>query len=102
MSSAVELAPLIGVAVACSALGVARACFYRAQHGPVLPRAATRRTPSPLALTGAERLTILDLLHTPEYVDASPRTVFAQLLDAGCYLCSVSSFYRILRADGAA
>lgn len=30
MSSAVELAPLIGVAVACSALGVARACFYRA------------------------------------------------------------------------
>ena len=53
MSSAVELAPLIGVAVACSALGVARACFYRAQHGPVLPRAVTRRTPSPLALTEA-------------------------------------------------
>ncbi len=43
-----------------------------------------------------------DLLHTPQYVDASPRTVFAQLLDAGCYLCSVSSFYRILRDYGAA
>jgi len=102
MSSAVELAPLIGVAVACVALGVARACFYRAQQGPVLPSAVTRRTPSPLALNDAERLAIRDLLHTPEYVDASPRTVFAQLLDAGRYLCSVSSFYRILRADGAA
>jgi transposase InsO family protein len=33
-------------------------------------------------------------------VNASPRTVFAQLFDAGRYLCSVSSFYRILRADG--
>jgi hypothetical protein len=34
MSSAVVLAPLIGVTLACVALGVARACYYRAQHGP--------------------------------------------------------------------
>ena len=30
------------------------------------------------------------------------RIGLVRLLDAGCYLASVSSFYRILRADGAA
>ena len=102
MSSAVALAPLIGVALACLVLGVARARYYRAQQAPGLAGTVTPRSPSPLALSEAERQAIRDLLHAPPYVDASPRTVFAQLLDAGRYLCSVSSFYRILRADGEA
>jgi transposase InsO family protein len=33
-------------------------------------------------------------------MDRSPRTVFAMLLDAGRYLGSVSTFYRVLRAAG--
>jgi putative transposase len=102
MSSAVVLAPLIGVTLTCLVLGVARACYYRAQHGPALASAVRPRAPSPLSLSQAERQAIRDLLHTPQYADASPRTVYAQLLDAGCYLCSVSSLYRILRADGEA
>jgi putative transposase len=102
MNSAVVLAPLIGVTLACLVLGVARACYYRAQHGPALARAVRARAPSPLALSEAERQAIRDLLHAPQYADASPRTVYAQLLDAGRFLCSVSSFYRILRADGEA
>ena len=102
MKSAVELAPLIGIAVACLTLGVARARFYRAQRVRPALSAVLQRAPSPFALTESERQIIRDLLHAPQYVDLSPRTVFARLLDAGRYLCSVSSFYRILRADGEA
>jgi putative transposase len=60
-----------------------------------VPRAAP-----PRALNAVEQHTILELLHEPAYVDASPRTVFAMLLDAGRYLASVSTFYRLLRTAG--
>lgn len=100
MSAALEIAPLVGVALACLALGVSRATFYRAQQGPVMNCPRRPRTDSPVALSEPERATILQTLHEPQYVDRSPRTVFAMLLDAGRYLASVSTFYRILRAAG--
>lgn len=102
MNAAIEIAPLIGVALACLALGVARATFYRAQHGPAMNCPRRPRTASPLALSEPERTGILQLLHEPQYVDRSPRSVFAILLDAGRYLASVSTFYRILRDAGEA
>ena len=100
MNSAVELAVLSGVAAACLALGVARATFYRARQPVQMLGPGPRRKASPLALPVAERQAILALLHAPQYVDRSAHTVFAMLLDAGCYLGSVSTFYRILRAAG--
>jgi len=102
MNTATQIAPLIGIAPACLALGVARATFYRAQQGVAMLCPRRPRPRSPLALSEPEREAILELLHAPEYVDRSPRTVFAMLLDAGRYLASVSSFYRILRAAGEA
>ena len=72
MSNAVELAPLIGVTLACLVLGVARARYYRAQHEPALSIAVTPRAPSPLALSNTERQAIRDLLHAPQYADARP------------------------------
>jgi putative transposase len=105
MTTAVELAPLIGVAVACSGLGVSRATFYRVRRGPpVRPMSAglTARSPSPWTLSPTERGIISTLLHAPQYVDLSPHVVYARLLDAGRYLASVSTFYRVLRAEGAA
>ncbi len=98
MNIAIELSALIGILAACLALGVARATFYRAS-APA-PAARARRQRSPLALSAPERQTILDVLHAPQYVDLSPRTVFAMLLDAGRYLASVSTLYRVLRAAG--
>ena len=97
MNTAVQIAPRVGIVAACWALGVARATFYRAQalaptRGFRLPRARC-----PWRLRAPERQRILALLHAPAYVDKSPHTVFAMLLDAGCYLASVSSFYRLLR-----
>jgi putative transposase len=102
MSNALQIAPLIGVAAACLALGVSRATFYRAQQGPAMNCPRRPRTGSAVALSEPERATILQVLHDPQYLDRSPRTVFAMLLDAGRYLASVSTFYRILRAAGEA
>ncbi|MGH8471798.1 MAG: IS3 family transposase, partial [Gammaproteobacteria bacterium] len=100
MNTALEIAPEIGIVAACSGLGVARATFYRAQR-PVSPRQSRAPRPAlPRALSVPEQHTILEVLHQPTYVDSSPRTVFAMLLDAGRYLASVSTFYRLLRASG--
>ncbi len=106
ISHVVELAPLVGVVLACLTLGMARATFYR-HHTPatingdaiaVTPRAVPR-TP-PLALTDMERHEVRDLLIEPRFVNCAPRSIHATLLDEGRYLASPSTFYRLLRADG--
>ena len=47
-------------------------------------------------LTVLERLRILEVLTSPRFVDMAPLQVYAQLLDEGVYLCSVSTMYRVL------
>jgi putative transposase len=100
MNTVTEIAPKIGIATACLGLGVARATFYRAQHPVSARQPRPPRPASPRALSVPEQHTILERLHAPAYADLSPRTVFAMLLDAGRYLASVSTFYRLLRASG--
>jgi putative transposase len=100
MISAVELAPMVGVAAACAALGVVRATYYRGQQPTPCQPTRSERTRSKWALKEVERQDILALLHAPAYTDKSPRTVYALLLDAGRYLASVSTFYRLLRSAG--
>jgi putative transposase len=97
MMASIALAPLVGIVAACATLGVARATFYRAQLPLPCPLVRQPRTPSPWALSGAEQQAVLAVLHEPAYVDQSPHTVFALLLDAGRYVASVSTFYRLLR-----
>lgn len=96
MAAANELAATIGISAACAGLGVSRATRHRAMQ----PLRHTVRRPrkSPLALSEAERESILDVLHAPEYVDVAPPTVYAMLLDIGVYLASIATMYRILRA----
>ena len=69
-------------------------------------RAAAATTPAvPVApapdpvnkLTELERRRILDTLNSARFVDLAPLQVYAQLLDEGTYLCSVSTMYRVLR-----
>lgn len=80
------------------AWGVPRASWYRAQVVRQEQHTVRRPRRSPLALSVAERDDVLEVLHSPEYVDVAPRTVYAMLLDAGTYMASASTFYRILRA----
>ena len=86
-------APVLGVAASCSALGVSRASYYRSRRpAPPAPRVRTiaRKLPS------EQRRAVLDILHSPRFVDMAPAEVHATLLDEGQYLCSVRSMYRIL------
>ena len=81
--------------------GVARATAARAKA-----RAASNATPVLAAvvppvnrLSTAEQSRVLAVLNSQEFVDAPPVQVYARLLAAGTYLCSVATMYRILAAN---
>jgi putative transposase len=96
MTATTQLSPAVGVAVACRALGVSRAGFYRRQQPPRARNAPTTRSASPRALTQAERQGVRDVLNSPRFVDQAPAQVHTALLDAGVYHCSTRTMYRIL------
>ncbi|WP_295883592.1 hypothetical protein [uncultured Thiohalocapsa sp.] len=85
---------------ACAALGLSRTGTY--------PRARRRRSEpqtaavQPRALSEPERQQIRDLAHSDEYRDASLPVIHATELNAGWIIASLSTFYRVLRADGEA
>jgi putative transposase len=92
MQRVVELRAEHGVAPSCAALGVPRATFYRRQRPPTVPRARSH----PRALSSTERREVLEVLHSPRFVDQAPAEVYATLLDEGQYLASIRTMYRIL------
>jgi putative transposase len=96
-----ELEPLTSVTIACRLLGKPRATLYRQRNlvskpeRPPAPRAA-----HPAALSLAEREQLLAVLDSQRFADKSPAQAWAILLDEGTYLASVSTMYRVLRAEG--
>jgi putative transposase len=101
MDTAATLGTHVGMVRACQSLGVARAAFYRQRARTTLGPAteAPAGPPPPLKLSAAERQVALDLLHSQRFVDASPYTLHATLLEEGQYPCSVRTLYRILAAE---
>jgi putative transposase len=97
MQAVEELCGTSGTLPACRALGVARATQYRYRAGP---SAARPRRPSPRALAAAESQAVLEVLHSERFVDQAPAAVYAALLDAGTYLCSPRTMYRLLAGSG--
>lgn len=97
MTAALLIAPEVGVKAACAALDVSRATVYRRrQLRVIVPKAASWR-----ALSHDERLEVLRVLYDPRFADASPAEVYATLLDEKVHLASISTMYRILRAQHA-
>jgi putative transposase len=95
-----ELTPVIGTRAACVALGRSRATYYRRhRQSPPPPRVRRDRTPPPRALSEAERVEVLGVLHHERFVDQAPASIYATLLDEGRYLCSVPTMYRVLRVE---
>jgi integrase-like protein len=90
-----EVGPRLGIAPTCAALGMPRATYYRRRRSQSTP---PRRRPSPRALSDAERMAVLAVLHEPRFVDLAPAEVYATLLDEGQYLCSQRTMYRVLAA----
>jgi putative transposase len=79
--------------------GLVRSTAIR--HGKAALAPTPPMPPRPVAdpvnkLTVLERLRILEVLTSPRFVDLAPLQVYAQLLDEGVYLCSVSTMYRVL------
>lgn len=99
MNAVAEIAPVVGIVMACALLAVARATYYRTRrHGPQ-PAPRPKRQ-SPRALSQGEQQAVLDVLHEPRFVDLAPAEVYATLLDEGRYLCSERTMYRVLATHG--
>lgn len=82
--------------------GVVRSTAVRrrtAASAPTLDVAYGPATEPANKLTALERQQILDVLNSDRFVDQAPLEVYAQLLDEGVYLCSVSTMYRVLREN---
>ncbi|WP_376741733.1 IS3 family transposase [Amycolatopsis balhimycina] len=79
--------------------GLARSTAIR--HGKTAaaatPAVMAHPAPEPVnKLTVSERLRILQVLTSERFVDLAPLQIYAQLLDEGVYVCSVSTMYRVL------
>ena len=95
-----QLEPLVGIKSSCRLSGINRSTYYRHRDpSPTAPRKASRVSP-PNRLSPAERHHITTVLNSERFRDKAPRQVWAALLDEGVYLCSVSTMYRLLRAQG--
>jgi len=95
-----DLAPIVGKRAACAALGRSRATYYRRhRQSPPPPRQPRTPTPQPRALSQAERVEVLGIMHEERFVDQAPASIYATLLDEGRYVCSVPTMYRVLRGE---
>jgi putative transposase len=91
--------PVVPILRACDAVGVSRATVYRNTR-PSSPPTVHSRAPSPRRLSEDERGAVMDVLHSPEFVDQPPHEVYATLLSRGVYLASVRTMYRLLAERG--
>lgn len=76
--------------------GIARATVFRRRVAVPPPTAPVPRPDPVNKLTDIERRRVLDVLNSDRFVDLAPLQIYAQLLDEGLYLCSVSTMYRVL------
>ena len=74
-------------------VGVARATATRKPSTTSLPAVVTAPANK---LSPLERARILQVVNSPRFVDLPPIQIFAQLLDEGVYLASISTIYRVL------
>jgi len=97
----VDLRAVVPITRVCALLGRSRATHYRHVRGPMHgPHPARAPSANGQALSPAERAAVLSLINTPGYADLSIGQIWARELDAGNYLCSASSMYRIASDAG--
>ena len=85
---------------ACAGIGLSSRTVARWARQPEASdgRAGPKTTPSH-ALTAAERARIVELATSREYRNISVRQIVPRLADAGIYVASESSFYRVLHDE---
>ena len=85
----------ISTRVAADLVGIPRATATRKPRIPVAG-------PAPIPankIDDADRQLILAVVNSDSFVDLPPIQIYAQLLDAGTYLCSISTMYRVLNEN---
>lgn len=100
MEATESLAGRVGVTAACEGLGVPRSSFYRARTSRERASAPQPRPKPARALSDEEKRQLRDVLNSERFEDASPRQVWATLLDEGTYLANWRTMYRILEEYG--
>ena len=100
-AAADQIAELIGRKKACTAVGLARATWYRNQKKASAeptpePKRPRRRGHQPRELSPAEKDRLNEVMHSDEFVDKAPAEIYATLLDEGIYLASIPTMYREL------
>jgi putative transposase len=98
MSTVLALIVVMSERNACLLVGMPRGSFQRSQRPERFGCRRPRRSPAN-RLTNDEADTVLTVLNAPEHCDLAPTQIWARLLDAGIYLCSISTMYRLLRGD---
>ena len=81
--------------VAADLVGVPRATATRKPRIPMVG-------PRPVLVNridGIDRQEVLVTVNSESFVDLPPIQIYAQLLDAGTYLCSISTMYRVLNEN---
>jgi putative transposase len=86
-------------AVACRLLGFSVRTLQRWEASGLIDQRKGSRAKPANALSAHERRKILDIVASPEYRDMSPQKIVPSLADAGVYLGSESTMYRILREN---
>jgi putative transposase len=102
MLAVAGLASHIGMKSACRVFALNRGFVYRdrARHRATVRQSVPRARPRPpLALCSAEQDRLLGVLDSERFADIAPATVFATLLDEGCYYGSIRTMYRLLAAQ---
>ena len=95
-----QLSSDVGKTAACEALQVPRATLYRFQNRKNQSEDTIEKRPAPpLALKPQERQTVVDILHSERFLDDTPYEIYATLLDAGHYHCSIRTMYRVLASE---
>jgi putative transposase len=94
----VQLDEIENKSLACASLDLPRATYYRNKK-PKVEGPKRKRPSPPHALSFEEKQRVLAVFHEDRFVDKTPHEVYAQLLDEGVFLCSVSAMYRILREN---
>ena len=84
---------------ACEVLEISVSTFRRWKRGNIEDGRKGAKKKVPRKLKQAERDQILHVCCNDEYKDMNPYQIHANLLDKGTYIASVSSFYRVLRAE---
>lgn len=90
----------VGVVSACAATGLARSSLYATRQASA-STTEPHVTPPANALSPTERTAIWEMATRPRFADQTPYEIVSQLLDEGCYLGSIRSFYRVLAENQA-